>query len=143
MVHIVDEGSYFEVSIDKVWKLNELHGTEGGKIHPGMKNQRFEEVDESTTFFSWDAVEEGTIIHNKAKVRSYPPLGSVFEFVEGPMAGSICFNFYTPKGNRTAVTTVGEFRSATMRDAELERAARRFLDIGYNEDKAYLQIAKL
>jgi hypothetical protein len=39
------------------------------------------------------------------------PLGLVVEALEGPIAGSKFFNYYTPKGNKTGVTVIGDFKS--------------------------------
>ncbi len=143
MVHLTDEGSHFEVPLEKVWKLNQAHETDGHKIHPGMKNQKYEKINETTTHFSWDTEMNGQMIHNKAKITNYLPVGQVLEFVEGPMSGSTIFNFYTPKGDRTAVTVVGNFKSAMMPDEMLKQAAQQFLDQAHNEDKAYLQTARM
>ena len=143
MVHLVDEGSHFEVPIEQVWKLNEDHATNGHKIHPNMKNQKYEEINENTMHFSWDTEMNGQMVHNKAKITNYAPVGTVLELVEGPMAGSTIFNFYTPKGNRTAVTVVGNFKSEMMPEEMLKQAAQQFLDTAHNEDKAYLQTAKM
>lgn len=93
--------------------------------------------------FSWDAEMNGQMIHNKAKITNYAPVRTVLELVEGPMAGSTIFNFYTPKGNRTAVTVVGNFKSEMMPEEMLKQAAQQFLDTAHNEDKAYLQTAKM
>jgi hypothetical protein len=54
------------------------------------------------------------------------------------MAGSKSFQFYTPKGNETAVTVVGEFVSKGVPDAALKGAVMAFLGTVFDEDQKNL-----
>ena len=65
-------------------------------------------------------------------------MGIAFETLEGPMAGSKSFQFYTPKGNETAVTVVGEYVSKGVPDADLRQAVMAFLGTVFNEDQKNL-----
>ncbi len=63
-----------------------------------------------------------------------PPLGTLIESLEGPFAGSKSFTVFTPEGQRTRVDVYGEFRSPVLPEAEVEAAARAWLEESYNED---------
>ena len=70
----------------------------------------------------------------------YPPLGLAIEALEGPIAGSKFFNYYTPKGSKTGVTVIGDFKSPMMSDDDqLRQAVLAFLEQAFNEDTAYLK----
>ena len=139
MVRITDEGSHFEVPVEKVWKLLEAHGTEMTKIHPEAKNPKLEVQGENFAVVSWQMEQEGHNINVKVRTTRFPPLANVIEVLDGPMAGTKFVNYYTPKGNRTGVTVVGDFHSPVIPEAHLEKAAQEFLDNGFNEDTAYLK----
>ncbi len=143
MVHIVDEGSHFEIPIDKVWKLIEAHNTDGPAIHPDMKNMKGTAVDERTSHLDFDSDAGGQTVHTKLRITAFPPVGQALEVVEGPMKGSVMFNYYIPKGNRTAVTVVGEFKSHMMPDDQLKQAAWQFLEHEFNADTEYVKKGKI
>jgi len=136
MVFIKDEGGYFKAPLDKVWKLVQLHSTELTKIHKGVKNLITETLSETSEITTWDD-ENGVKI--KAKLEVFAPIGLAIEFLEGPFAGSKFFNYYTPRGDTTGITVVGEFKSPSMSDEELKEAVIAFLEQGFNEDNAYLE----
>ncbi len=136
MVFIKDEGGYFKGPIDKVWKLVQLHSTDLTNIHLAVKNPTTETLSETSGITTWDD-EKGRRI--KAKSEVYAPIGLAIEFLEGPFAGSRFFNYYTPRGDTTGITVVGEFESPSMSDEELKEAVAAFLEQGFNEDNAYLE----
>ena len=136
---VEDSGSFFDAPIDKVWKLSQAHQTELEKIHPDMKNSKSEMISENSNIVSYDTNMQGQTIKNKIKITIHYPLGMAFEFLEGPMTGSKFFNYYTPKGNRTGVTVVGDFTSPSMSDEMLKQAVLSFFEHGFNEDVAYLK----
>ena len=139
MVRVVDEGSHFDAPIGKLWKLIEAHGTEIAKIHPNAKNAKIEPIGENQGMITFDSEMGGRDIQMKMRVTSLPPLAQVLELLEGPMAGSKLVNYYTPKGDRTAVTVVGDFESSMIPPGQLEAATHEFLDNGFAEDQAYLR----
>ena len=145
MVVVVDEGSSHPVTVDKVWKLIQAHGTDGERIHPGSKNMKMEPINESQTFLSWDVdMGGGKWTHLRFKATLIPPLAQAIEVLEGPLAGSKFITTYVPKGNATVLNCVGDFRSPVMKkDEEVRKAAQDFLDRGFNEDGAYLRKMKL
>ncbi|MCH8022168.1 MAG: hypothetical protein IH932_00265 [Thaumarchaeota archaeon] len=136
MVFIKDEGGYFKAPLDKVWKLVQLHSTELTKIHKGVKNPITETLSETSEITTWDDENGGKI---KARLEVFAPIGLAIEFLEGPFAGSKFFNYYTPRGDTTGITVVGEFKSPSMSDEELKEAVTAFLEQGFNEDNAYLE----
>ncbi len=140
MVFIEDAGSEFDAPLDVVWKLNQAHATDAAKIHPNSRNNQMEMVNETTFVMSWeDVAPDGQIIKTKARGSMHAPLGTVFEILEGPLTGSQFFNYYTPKGDKTGVTVVGEFKSPIMPDGQLKDAVLAFLEKAFNEDSAYLK----
>jgi hypothetical protein len=116
LVFIEDSGSFFEASLDKIWKLAEAHNKELNKIHPAMKNSKTEAISENSSIVSYESDVQGQTIKSRIKITMYYPLGMAFEMLEGPLAGSKFFNYYIPMGNRTGVTVVGEFKSPVMSD---------------------------
>jgi hypothetical protein len=68
----------------------------------------------------------------------FPPIGIIFENVEGPLKGSVSFQYYTPKGAKTSVTVVGEWKAAGIPDAQLHAVGMKFLETVFSEDKANL-----
>jgi len=140
MVLIVDEGSEFEAPLEKVWKLSEAHAKDAAKIHPAGKNHKTENVSEYAVIQSWESDMQGQTIKTKIRVTRFYPLGVAIELLEGPVAGSKFFNYYTPNGNRTGVTVVGDFKSPIMTDEnQLRQAVLSFLEQAFNEDSAYLR----
>jgi hypothetical protein len=139
MVHFEDSGSFFDAPIDKIWKLVEAHGTDLTKIHPDMKNVKAERVSENSNTVGYDNEMQGQIVRSKIKITSYYPLGLAFEMLEGPLAGSVFFNYYIPSGNRTGITVVGEFKSSSMNDDMIRQAVKSFFDTGFDQDAAYLK----
>ncbi len=135
MVFILDEGSRFKAPLDKVWKLNQ---SEGQHSHPSLRNQKGEMQGEHLILSYETKAPDGTWVKQKAKTTAYPPLGIMFETLEGPMTGSKSFQFYTPKGKETAVTVVGEFVSKGMPDADLKKAVMAFLGTVFDEDQKNL-----
>jgi hypothetical protein len=135
MVFIIDEGSKFKAPLDKVWKLNQ---SEGQHSHPSLRNQRGEQQGEHVILTYETQMPDGSWAKQKVRTTAYPPVGIAFETLEGPMAGSRSFQFYTPKGNETAVTVVGEFVSKGVPDAALKAGVLAFLGTVFDEDQKNL-----
>jgi hypothetical protein len=139
MVFIEDSGSHFEAPVDKIWTLIQAHGKDGAKIHPGMKNMKLEMINDNTMINNYESDMKGKTIKNKIKITTYHPTGMAIEILEGPLAGSKFFNYLIPKGNRTGVTVVGEFKSNMMSDDQIKQSVLSYLDQVFNEDVAYLK----
>ena len=67
-----------------------------------------------------------------------PPLGALFEILDGPLAGSKSLQYYLPKGKETGVTVVGEWKSSVMSDDQVKKAVMGFLQTVFDEDQANL-----
>jgi hypothetical protein len=134
MVHVRDEGSRFDGSIETVWRyLNnpELHG----QAHKETRNRTAKTEGGLTTRLSMERNWKGAWVKVSFRVTVLPPLGYVAEYTEGPFAGSNTFTVFTPiDSSHTQIDVYGEFKSPTIPEAELEAAARLFLDSVYNDD---------
>ncbi len=135
MVFILDEGSEFYATLDKIWELN---ASEGSHSHPSLRNQSVE-MDGDHVILSYETqMPDGSWVKNKSRTTAYPPLGIVFETLEGPLAGSKSFQFYTPKGNTTGVTVVGQYVSKGAPDAAVKAGVMNFLATVFEEDQRNL-----
>ena len=135
MVFIVDEGSRFKAPLDKVWKLNQ---SEGQHSHPSLRNMSGEMEGEHMILSYETKMPDGSWVKQKARSTAFPPLGVVYETIEGPMAGSKSFQFYTPKGKETGVTVVGEFVSKGANDSDVKKGVMAFLSAVFDEDQKNL-----
>ncbi|MDA4135517.1 MAG: hypothetical protein OK449_00785 [Thaumarchaeota archaeon] len=135
MVFFKDEGSEFDAPLDKVWKLNQ---SEGSHSHPSLKNSN-SSMDGEHTILSYETqMPDGSWVKNKVRMSVFPPIGIIFETLEGPLKGSVSFQYYTPKGAKTGITVVGEWKASGIPDAQLHAVGMKFLEAVYNEDKANL-----
>lgn len=135
MVFIIDEGSTFKAPIDKVWKLNM---SEGNHSHPSLKNAS-SEMDGGHPILSYETLApNGNWVQNRVKLSLLPPVGVSFETIEGPMTGSKSFQYYTPKGNETGVTVVGNWVSPGVSDELVRTTVIGFLETVFKEDQANL-----
>lgn len=137
MAHIVDEGSHFDVPVETIWRF--LQSPDHGTSHPEHRNPQAKPLSETSAQVSWEQELEGRTVKVVNRITMFPPLGIVVEQTEGPLAGSKFFNFYTPKGSRTAVTIVGDFRSPTVPEAQLEAIVRRNFEQVFAQDTAALK----
>jgi len=135
MVFIFDDGSSFKAPLAKVWKLNQ---SEGEHSHPSLRNQKGEQQGESFILSYETQMPDGSWAKHKVKTTAFPPVGIAFETLEGPMAGSKSFQFYSPKGDETGVTVVGEYVSKGVPDAALKGAVMAFLGTVFDEDSKNL-----
>jgi hypothetical protein len=135
MVFLLDEGSVFNGPLDKIWKLN---SSEGKHNHPSLRNMT-SEMDGDRVVLSYEAKSrKGAWEKHKIRLTFFPPVGTVTESLEGPRAGSKSFQFYTPKGSKTAITVVGDFVSPGMSDSELKDEMMHFLENVFQEDQTNL-----
>ena len=135
MVFFKDEGSEFDAPLDKVWKLNQ---SEGDHNHPSLKNPN-SSMDGEHPILSYETqMPDGSWVKNKVRMSVFPPIGIIFETLEGPLKGSVSFQYYTPRGAKTGITVVGEWKASGIPDAQLNAVGMKFLETVYNEDKANL-----
>jgi hypothetical protein len=137
MVYIKDEGGTFDASLDVIWKYLQAVDKHG-LTHHGPYTQK-KPLSESAMEFSWENKVKGKTVNVKTRVTTLMPLGVAIEIMEGPMAGSKFINLYTPKGDKTEITVIGEFNSDTIPPGEIERNARRFLELIHKEDIAAIK----
>ena len=137
MVHLLDEGSVFDASIEKVWKYlsSEAHN------HPSFKNVG-REVSGNTVTISSERIIMGKPAKVKIRNTLYPPVGYVSEHLEGPTAGSRAFLYYIPKGEKTGVTVVGDFVIAGLDETATRDAVLAQMQITFDEDNANLKRMK-
>ena len=125
----------FNAPIEKVWKLN---ASEGAHNHASLKNLHGGQEGEHPTLSYETAMPDGSWVKHKVRLTLFPPLGVVFETIEGPLSGSKSIQYYTPKGDKTGVTIVGNWTSMGVPDAMLQQSVMAFLDVVFKEDQSNL-----
>jgi hypothetical protein len=138
MVFISDWGSEFDAPIETVWKYLQAD-QDHGNSHKGRRNFERKSVNENTVELSWEQEVDGKWVRSSNRLTFHPPIGFFVEPLEGPMAGSKFFNYYVPKGDKTAVVVVGDWNSKTIPPAQLEKAVWANLEKVYGEDVAGLK----
>lgn len=104
-----------------------------------MKNFKAERTADPFTFMAtWEAEAAGAVVPVKVRFVFFPPLGFAIDYVEGPLAGSKEFQYYTPMGGKTGITCVGIFQASGLSDDELRDAALHLYDVAFREDEANL-----
>ena len=136
MVHIVDEGSEFDMPLEMLW---EYLPSESHK-HSAKVISR--EVQGNVITLTSERDVDGKAVRSKLRMTMYPPLGVAQEHLEGPTAGSKVFSFYTRKGNKTAITVVGEYKITGASDEDTRRAVMGMLQGSFDEDVANLKSMK-
>lgn len=133
MVHIKDEGSVFEAPVDVVWKYLQSE-IDHGAAHKGRRNFARKEIAPNMLELSWEQEADGKWVKSANRLTFLPPVGFSVEPLEGPLAGSKFYNFYTPKGNHTEVTVVGEYTSEMIPAAKLHEAVMANNEKVFKED---------
>jgi len=137
LVYLLDEGSIFDASVEKVWKY--LSSDE--HRHPSLKLISRDVSGNSVTITAERTI-MGKPVRVKIKNTLYPPFGMVQEHVEGPTAGSRAFLYYIPKGDKTGVTIVGDFKIAGLDDKAIRETVLSMMQITFDEDNANLKQVK-
>jgi hypothetical protein len=132
MVHIRDEGAYFDGSIQTVWRF--LNSEPHSLAHKSVRNRQVKDVGDITNLVTLERNWNGKWVKVVNRITVLPPLGTMMEALEGPFAGTKAFTVYTPEGDRTRVDVFGEFLSPSIPPAEVKDAAMRWLEESYNED---------
>jgi hypothetical protein len=141
MVFVTDWGSEFDAPIDVVWAYLQSE-TEHGPSHKGRRNFERKQVSEKTAWLAWEQEADGHWVRIASNITFHPPIGFFIESLEGPMAGSKFFNYYVPKGDKTAVVVVGDWNSKMIPPAQLEGAVMANLEKLFQEDSAGLKSFK-
>jgi len=137
MVFLLDEGSVFDAPIDKIW--NYLRSDE--HKHPSMKILDREMVG-NTVIITSERNMMGKTVRVRINNTLYPPFGIVQEHLEGPTASSKAFLYYTPKGDRTGVTIVGDFTIDGMDEQKTKDTMMAQLQTTFDEDNENLKKMK-
>jgi hypothetical protein len=137
MVHIHDEGSEFDASVDVVWSYLDS-GHRG--IHKSFRNLKVVNISQNSDLITAEQKMGGQWMKNTSRVIEFRPLGVSIETLVGPLAGSKQFAYYTPKGNKTAITVVGEFVSRDIPESQLVSMVNEMLQEIYDEDVAGLRL---
>jgi hypothetical protein len=135
MVYILDEGSVFDVPFGKLWEYlpSDAHK------HPSQ-NLLSREVQGNKVTITSERNVNGKMVRSKLEITLYPPLGIAQEYIEGPAAGSKAFTHYAPKGDKTAITVVGDFKIAGVTDEEgTKKAVMQMLQQSFDEDLEVLK----
>jgi hypothetical protein len=127
------EGSKFDAPLDVLWKYLQHPEAHGG-AHRSTRNRAMKPLTDSSFVVSWEQNMNGNWVKVANRITVFPPLGSVIEAVEGPMAGSKMFTVYTPHGAKTEVSIFGEMQSAVLPASQLETAVRGAWENAFNED---------
>ncbi|MCI4321116.1 MAG: SRPBCC family protein [Thermoplasmata archaeon] len=138
MVHIVDEGGEFDAPLETVWRFIQSQD-DHGESHPEHQNAQMKPLTETTVQVSWEQDMEGKKVKVVNRLTMLPPVGLAIEQLEGPLAGSKFFNYYTPKGAKTGVTIVGDFKSPSVPEAHLEPMVRKNFEHVFSQDTASLR----
>jgi len=133
MVHIVDEGSELDMTIEELWEYlpSESHKHSAKVISREVQGNVLTLVSERDV--------GGKAVRSKLRMTMFPPLGVAQEHLEGPTAGSKVFTFYTRKGNKTSVTVVGDYMMAGADDESTRKAVMQMLERSFDEDVATLK----
>ncbi len=133
MVYLTDEGSEFDAPIDFVWKYI-FGGGAHDASHKTTRNPKFKKVSDITIEYASERYLRGKWAPDRLRISMFPPVSVVTEWLEGALAGSKLVYLYTPRGEKTGIDVYGEFTSPTLAPAEVEAAAREFLDHEFRDD---------
>ena len=136
MVYIVDEGSEFDMPLEKLWEYlpSESHKHSAKVISRELQGNALTLTTERDI--------DGKAVRSKLRITMYPPLGVAQEHLEGPTAGSKVFTYYTRKGDKTSVTVVGDYKMAGANDEGTRKAVMQMLGWSFDEDVANIKSMK-
>ncbi len=112
--------------------------SEGTHYHPSLRNQTQEMDGEHPVLVYESQMPDGSWAKHKVRLSLFPPTGVAFETLEGPLAGSKSFQFYSPKGNETGIAVVGNWISNGAPDEVIRQGVIAFLDTVFKEDQENL-----
>ena len=142
MVYLKDEGSLFDAPIDFVWKY--IYGGEAhDSAHKTTRSPKFGKLSDITILYGSERYLRGKWAPDQLRISMFPPVSVVTEWLEGVLAGSKFVYVYSPEGDQTRVDVYGEFTSTTEPPAEVEAAAREFLDAEFAADAPAIRAAYL
>ncbi len=134
MVYVLDEGAEFDAPIDQVWKYLQSENHR----HPSVK-VLYREVNGNTVTLTSERTIMGKPTVVKVRNTLYPPFGIVQEQLEGPLTGSRAFLYYIPKGNKTGVTVVGDYKAEGLDDQSTKQLVLSQAQVVFDEDNSNLK----
>jgi hypothetical protein len=140
MVYIRDEGAYFDAPIGVVWKY--IFGGEGhDSAHHTTRGGTMKALVQEPFVLRYRAERKygRRWIRETMRITFFPPLATMSEMLDGPMAGSKWTYVYAPSGRRTRVDVYGEFTSKKIPSSKLKRFALDFLANEYREDAPHVR----
>jgi hypothetical protein len=138
MVHIKDEGSYFDLPIESLWQYIE-DDARHAPAHKSVRNFEAKPLTDSAFLITNEQNVNGKWVRVVSRQTILAPLGLAVECLEGPLTGSKFVLLYTPKGGKTEVTLVGEFASKTIPEPQLELRVRELFGMAFDEDTAMIR----
>lgn len=137
MVFILDEGSVFDVPLDKIWRFMSTPGDH--HKHGSMTNRKIE-PEGNSMILSFDGQSpDGNKFRVKIKSTPFLPLGRTLEYLEGPLAGSKVISYYVPLGEKTGVTVIGDYVSKTIPESQIKTVVMNQLEQSFKEDSENLR----
>ena len=135
MVFVADTGSAFDAPRDVVWEYI-FGGADHDTTHKTTRGGKFKSLLKGPFVLRYVAERKygRRWIRETMRITFFPPVATVQELLDGPLAGSKWTYVYTPRGRRTRIDVYGEFRSKTIPEGQLGRVARRFLANEFAED---------
>lgn len=137
MVFVRDESSVYDAPLHVVWDFFGS-GQEHSEAH-GHRDVHREKLSEKSGSYSWTQEFQGRSARFAMRWTSFRPLGLGYEVLEGPFAGSKFFLVYTPLGERTGVSVVGEFTSPTIPASQIADAVGAFFALEFEQDHAAIR----
>jgi hypothetical protein len=131
VVFVRDEGSVFEAPLDAVWEF--VGSSHHARAH-GHRRVRRRGYTERSGTYSWEQPFGGAAARFAMRWISFWPLGVAYQVTEGPFAGSRFFLIYEPRGERTAVSVVGEFVSPKLAPDAIKPAVLGFFALEFEQD---------
>ncbi len=142
MVRIYDDGSEYDAPIDLVWEYLAAEDGHWG-AHPDTRSFEVKELSDTSFLLTMEQKYGARWFKGTGRVTIVRPLGVVSETLEGHLAGSKYFQFYTPKGDRTAVTLVGDFTSTEFPEEQLKPMIYGIFAQFFEEDQERLRAYRL
>ena len=140
MVHIRDEGSVFDASIEKLWKYigDDSPGTH---VHRAIKASKVLEAKGNVVVQEMQFLNaDGKDTHWETwRLTMNPPRGYTVEAIAGPTKGTRFSQTYTPMGDKTRVDVEGDWVMPGADDATIKKMTLAFLGEAFNEDNAALK----
>jgi hypothetical protein len=138
MLRLFDDRGEFDAPIDLLWEYLG-HEDEHRAAHPTVRNHEVREISPGLRDVAVEQKYGSQWFRSTERLSVFAPLGMASEAVEGHMAGSKYFVYYTPRGPRTGVAVVGDFRSTEFPDAQLGPMIGLMFEQFFEEDQERLR----